>query len=228
MGGCSGGRSGLCFGCRGLAVVVDHDRVDEQLGVGDVDDAVVVVEHGVAEIDRADPAFEFSDENDVVEVKGLVDDHHDPGQQVGDGVLECEPEREAGQAQPGDQGADIDAKRAQCRDGSEEQHADLGRAAQEIGQFVIDPVAASHAVDDLHQELATDQEQNEDSDSRPQPGRERDGHLLHLRDQVERHSRGVAGYLGGGFNNRFGGSLQHRSVSGSGTSERRLTAARGL
>ena len=94
-----------------------------------------------------DAALEGGHGDAVVLLERLVDDDHDAGKHVGDDLLQRQADRQAGQAQAGHQGADVDAQRPQGDDAADGEDAAADDFAEEVQQAGLDFPQAAQPLD---------------------------------------------------------------------------------
>ena len=152
------------------------------------------VEGRVPQVDIGHAPLKRRDGDPIVVVEGLVKQDQDAGEHVRDDVLECEPEREAGQPQPGHEGGDVDARGAQRGHQPEDQHDVPDDPREKPRQVLVKLARLAEAQHDLIRREREQPEDDEDKNAQREPREIVDEHAAEL---VESFGREHALFLVG-------------------------------
>jgi len=111
------------------------DDVDAAIGHG-VNDAVVVADDGTAQRYALDGAGDVGDADDVAGPVLVLGQQEDAVDRIAHQRLSAKSERQAGDAEAGDDGGDVDADLVEDGDDADEQHSDTGSAFDDVDDGV--------------------------------------------------------------------------------------------
>ena len=135
---------------------VFHGRVDE-VGVRHRDDGVGRgANQGGSQVDFDDFPFCCSDDDPVANLERTVEQHRDGAEEVGDGILRGQRQRQPGNAQPGDERGQVEAHGVSYKHGADENDSKAENALQcrderlfRSVQLVVGVEQHDHVVNDV-------------------------------------------------------------------------------